>query len=103
MLHRDPDLGGRLPAQEIERDVARTREVVRRLAVANPCSSRRGWQCRLRTDPSNALIQLILARETAPQESRSEDEQPITLIALLPTTHESWPRLVLTEEGSCSE
>jgi hypothetical protein len=34
-LHRDPDLGGRLPAQKIERDVARTREVVPRGAVAN--------------------------------------------------------------------
>jgi hypothetical protein len=35
-LDRDPDFGGHLPAQEIERDVARDREVVRRVAVANP-------------------------------------------------------------------
>jgi hypothetical protein len=35
-LHRDPDLGGRLAAQEIERVMERTREVVHRVAVANP-------------------------------------------------------------------
>ena len=35
-LHRDPDLGGLHSAREVERDVARTCEVVRRVTVANP-------------------------------------------------------------------